>query len=115
MELGAIGLDPAEIDARLVRMDDSEIDAEIGDAYLRMDDPALGLERPLHRILERRLRVAAGRREGLGDGARSVLGEFEEVLEIDDPARVGPAKVDLLRVHAGEDDHLAPGTGNLQR
>lgn len=88
MELRTISLDAAEIDARLVGMDDSEIEPKIGDANLRMDDPVLGLKRPLHRILKRRFGVAAGRRERLGDGPRSVLGEFEEVLEVNNPARV---------------------------
>ena len=85
---------------------------KIGDANLGMDHPVLGLERPLHGVLERRFGVAAGRREGFGDGTRAVLGEFEKVLEVDDAARVRPAEIDLLGVHAREDDHLAPRAGD---
>ena len=77
-----------------------------------MDDPVLGFEGALYGVLERRFRVAAGRREGLGDGPRPVLREFEKVLEVDDSARVRPAEIDLLGVHAREDDHLAPRAGD---
>jgi hypothetical protein len=107
VKLRAVGFDPGEIDTRLVGMDDSEIDPKVGDANLRMNDPVPGFQRAFDRFFERRFRVAAGWGESLGDGAGPVLGEFEEVLEVDDPARVRSAEIDLLGVHAREDDHLA--------
>ena len=60
MELRTISLDAAEIDARLVGMDDSEIDPKVGDANLRMNDPVPGFQRAFDRFFERRFRVAAG-------------------------------------------------------
>jgi hypothetical protein len=72
-----------------------------------MDFPTLVLERPHHGILERRFRCATGRREGLGDGARAVLGKFQEVLEVDNAFGAGASEVNLLGTKRREDQKLA--------
>ena len=97
---GAVAFDASEVTAGEIRMHDAEIDSEERHADLGMDFPSLVLERPHHGILERRFRCAAGRREGLGDGARAVLGEFQEMLEVDDALGAGASEVDLLGTQA---------------
>src|SRR5271166_4693855 len=100
MKLRAIGLHAGEINTGLVRVHDAEIDAEIGDADLRVNGPVARFESALDGVLERRFRAAAGQRERLGDRSCAVLRVLEEVLEIDDAAGVGAAKVYLFRAHA---------------
>jgi hypothetical protein len=60
VKLRTVGFDAGKIDARLVGMDDSEIDPKVGDANLRMDNPVLGFERTFDRFFERRSYGASG-------------------------------------------------------
>src|SRR5271166_6763453 len=108
----AVAFDAGKIAAREIRMHNAEVDSEERNTDLGMDFPSLVLQRPLDGVLERAFRGPAGRCEGLRNGLRALLGEFEEVLEIYDAPGVGSAKVDLFGAEGRKDQKLAPGAGH---
>src|SRR3954467_6826173 len=112
MVCGAVALDSGKIPPRKIRMDDSEIDPKEGNPHLRMNFPTPLLQRAHDRVLERRLRLSAGRRECLRDGTRTVFRELEEVLEVDDALRSGSAEINLLGTKRRKNQKFSPRPSN---
>jgi hypothetical protein len=100
-----------EIAAWKVGMHDAEVDPEERHPDLGVNFPPAPLQRAHHRILKGRFRFATRRRD-FGDGARAVLGEFQEVLEVDHAFGAGAPEVDLPRTERREHQKLATRTGD---
>ena len=112
VKLRAIGFDAGEISSGPIGMNYAEINTEVRNADLGVNNPIFSFEGALNGVLKWRLRVTTGWGKGFCDGPWAIFCEFKEVLEVDDPARIRTAEVDLIGVHTREDDHLAPRASN---
>ena len=99
----SVAFDPCEINARVIRVHDAQVDTEAGDANLRPQLPTLRfdgrLDRRLEDILHWTKRAIILRRQS----NRSARREVEETLEVFDAKSLGAGQVYLIRTDRRED------------
>ena len=109
----AVALDAQEVAARVLRIDDGQVDAIARAADAVADLQAVTLEGRGPLLLEGAAVLGL-----LGAGVLevqallSVLRELQEALEVAHPGAAGPVEVDLVRGQGREDQHLPPGAGD---
>lgn len=113
---GTVAFDACEIAAGGIGVDHGEVDAEAGDADLRMQGPSLRRQTRGDRRLERAFvvpeRGARRARESLG----TADGIVEELLEMGNADRRGAGEVDVLGAEAAEHQQCLAGArdGDVQ-